>query len=211
MRLRATLLSLAGTGVAIAIAAFLLLPQGKGRQPASDVDPITNDLCIVAPPTPYDPASGLAMLAPRPLPADARCPVCGMYPARFPRWAAQVIFRDGDAHYFDSPVDLFVFLQRVDRYNRRYTLDDVAASHVTDFETGQWIEAKNALFVHGSRALGPMRDTDLPAFSSRKAADGFVHGHAGKVLTFSQVTPELLRSLSRNVHDRHGHPDRIRE
>jgi nitrous oxide reductase accessory protein NosL len=203
MRLRAKLLSLAGAGVAIAIAAFLLLPQGKGRQPVSDVNSITNDLCIVAPPTPYDPTSGLVMLAPRPIPADARCPVCGMYPARFPRWAAQVIFRDGDAHYFDSPVDLFVFLQRVDRYNRRYTLDDVAASHVTDFETGQWIEAKNALFVHGSSAFGPMRDADLPAFASSKAADGFARSRGGKVLTFSQVTPELLRSLSRNVHHRH--------
>ena len=203
MRLRAKLLSLAGAGVAIAIAAFLLLPQGKGRQPVSDVNSVTNDLCIVAPPTSYDPASGLAMLAPRPIPADARCPVCGMYPARFPRWAAQVIFKDGDAHYFDSPVDLFVFLQRVDRYNRRYTLGDVAASHVADFETGQGIEAKNALFVHGSSAFGPMRDADLPSFASRKAADGFARSRGGKVLTFSQVTPELLRSLSRNVHHRH--------
>ena len=203
MRLRTKLWPLAGAGVAIAIAASLLLPQGKGRQPVSDVNSVTNDLCIVAPPTPYDPASGLAMLAPRPLPADARCPVCGMYPARFPRWAAQVIFRDGYAHYFDSPVDLFVFLQRVDRYNRRYTLGDVAASHVTDFETGQWIEAKNAVFVHGSSVFGPMRDADLPAFASRKAADGFARSRGGKVLTFSQVTPELLRTLSRNVHHRH--------
>jgi copper chaperone NosL len=211
MRLRAKLLSLAGAGVAIAIVAFLLLPQGKGRQPVSDVNSVTNDLCIVAPPTPYDPASGLAMLAPRPIPADARCPVCGMYPARFPRWAAQVIFKDGDAHYFDSPVDLFVFLQRVDRYNRRYTLDDVAASHVTDFETGQWIDAKNAVFVHGSSTFGPMRDADLPAFASHKAADGFVRSHGGKVLTRAQITPELLRSLSRNVHHRHRHPDGIRE
>ncbi|MBU1396829.1 MAG: nitrous oxide reductase accessory protein NosL, partial [Gammaproteobacteria bacterium] len=109
MRRSARLVSLAGGVLAIAIAALLLLPLGK--QAARDANLFSNDLCIVAPATPYDPASGRAMLAPRPIPADARCPVCGMYPARFSRWAAQSIFKDGAAHYFDSPLDLFVFLQ----------------------------------------------------------------------------------------------------
>lgn len=203
MRLATKLLSLAAVAAAIAIAASLLLPHGKDTQPARNPDAVTNDLCIVAPPTPYDPASGLAMLAARPIPAEARCAVCGMYPARYPRWAAQAIFKDGAAHYFDSPVDMLVFLQRVDRYSRGYASGDVAASHVTDFQSGQWIEARDAIFVHGSSALGPMRDADLPAFASRKAADGFARSRGGKVLTFSQVTPELLRTLSRNVHHRH--------
>lgn len=187
--------------IAVAVAAVVLLPHGK--QAAQDPDLITNELCIVAPATPYDPASGLAMLAPRPIPADARCPVCGMYPARFPRWAAQSIFKDGAAHYFDSPIDLFVFLQRVDRYNSRYAVDDVAISFVTDFETGQWIEAQDAFFVHGSSAFGPMRDADLPAFASREAADTLTRSRGGKVLAFTEVTPELIQSLNRSVHHLH--------
>lgn len=200
MRLPVKLLSLGIVVLAIAVAAVALLPRGKAAQ---DLDLITNELCIVAPATPYDPASGLAMLAPKPIPADARCPVCGMYPARFPRWAAQTIFTDGAAHYFDSPINLFVFLQRVDRYDSRYTLDEVAVSFVTDFETGQWIKAQDAFFAHGSSAFGPMRDADLPAFASREAADSLTRSRGGKVLEFTEVTPELIESLNRSVHHRH--------
>lgn len=203
MRPPAKLLWLAGVVLAVSIAAFLLLPLGK--QTTHGVDRISNDLCIVAPATFYDASSGLAMRAPKPIPADARCPVCGMYPARIPRWAAQTVFKDGASHYFDSPVDLFVFLQKIDRFNRRYAGEDVAVSYVTDFETGLWIEAHHAFFVRGSTAFGPMRDADLPAFSTRKSADSLARSRGGKVLTYTHITPELIQSLSRNVHHRHSH------
>ncbi|MBN8762302.1 MAG: hypothetical protein BGP20_01035 [Thiobacillus sp. 63-78] len=193
-------LRLAG-GLTIALAAALLLLADA--QPARDSDLFDNELCIVAPATPYDPASGQPLYAPRPLPAEARCPVCGMYPARYPRWAAQVIFRDGAAHYFDSPVNLFNFLHKVSRYERRYTLDDVAVSYVRDFESGQWVEAGQAFFVQGSRVAGPMRNADLPAFANRAAADAFVRQHRGTVLTAPDMTPDRLASLSRNGRHRH--------
>lgn len=201
MRPAVKAVSLAGVVFVIAIAARL--PLSQDRQTAHDVDRITNALCIVAPATPYDSSSGLAMLAPKSIPADARCPVCGMYPARFPRWAAQIVFKDGASHYVDSPVDLFVFLQNTDRYARRYALKDISLSYVTDFEGGQWIEAHHAFFVLGSTALGPMRIADLPAFSSRKLAETFARSRGGKVLTFRQVTPERVQPMSRNVHHRH--------
>lgn len=191
---------LSSGGIALALTASLLLPADG--QTARDAD-LSNDLCIVAPATPYDPASGLAMYAPRPVPAAARCPVCGMYPARFPRWAAQVIFKDGAAHYFDSPVNLFDFLNKVHRYDRRHTRDDVAASYVSDLESGQWIEVEHAFFVQGSAAVGPMRRPDMPAFASRKAAEVFARHYGGTVLTPADVTPTLLRSLGSNAPHRH--------
>jgi len=201
MRLAPSRLEWLGIGFAVAIAAVLLLPQDNlaSRHP----DSIDNELCIVAPASPYDPASGLAMLEARPVPASARCPVCGMYPARHPRWAAQIIFKEGSSHHFDSPVDLFVFLQRVERYNRGRTLDDVAVSYVTDFETGQSIDAKTAWFVYGSSAFGPMRNADLPAFSSRESATSLTRSKGGKVLLFNQITPDLLQHLNHNVHHAH--------
>ena len=201
MRLPAKLLPLGGVVFAVAIAAVLLLPRGKPA--VQGVDHITNDLCIVAPATPYDPGSGLDMLDPRPIPDKARCPVCGMYPARFQRWAAQTLFKDGDAHYFDSPVDLFAFQQRIDRHDKGHSISDIAVSFVSDFETGQSIEAQHAFFVHGSSVVGPMRDADLPAFAGRKAAEALTRSRGGKVLTFAEITPELILSLSRNLHHRH--------
>ena len=44
---------------------------------------------------------------------------------------------------------------------------------------------------------------DLPAFSTRQSADAFARKRNGKVLTFTQVTPELIQSMNRNVHHRH--------
>ncbi|HQT31738.1 MAG TPA: nitrous oxide reductase accessory protein NosL [Thiobacillus sp.] len=198
MRLPAKLILLAGAATAVAIAAYPLLPPGK--QANHNAESITNELCIVAPATPYDPSSGLAMLVPKSIPADARCPVCGMYPARAPHWAAQTVFRDGASHFFDSPIDLFAFLHRTDRTNKLYAPADIAVSYATDFETGQWIEAHHTFFVQGSSALGPMRDADLPAFSTRKSADDFARNRGGKVLVYKQVTPELIQSMNRNTH-----------
>lgn len=201
MRRTTTAIATLVTLAALAIAATQLLPLGSSA--TRSFDHVANELCIVAPATPYPPESGLDMLAPRAVPAEARCPVCGMYPARTPRWAGQVIFTDGAAHYFDSPVDLFSFLQRVDRHDRNYTADDVAMTFVTDFESGEWIETERAFFVHGSTLLGPMRDADLPAFSSRSAADALVAKRGGTVLTSREVTSELIQSLSQNLHHRH--------
>jgi len=185
---------LSSGGITIALtASLLLLADGQATR---EIDPGSNDLCIVAPATPYDPSSGLAMYAPRPIPANARCPVCGMYPARFPRWAAQAIFKDGAAHFFDSPVNLFDFLHRVNRYDRRYTLTDVAVSYVSELGSGQWIEARHAFSVSGSAAAGPMRKADLPAFASRKAAEAFSRRHGSTVLAAADVTPQPLQSLS---------------
>lgn len=126
-----------------------------------------------------------------------------MYPERTPRWAAQTVFLDGASHFFDSPVDLFVFLQRIDRGRTRYAPADIVASYVTDFETGQWIEAQHAFFVQGSTTMGPMRGADLPAFSTREAADAFTRGLGGKTLEFKQATPELIQSMNRNTHHHH--------
>ncbi len=201
MRLPAKLILLGGTATVVAIATYLLLPPGK--QASLNVGPVTNELCIVAPATLYDASSGLTMRAPKSIPADARCPICGMYPARSPRWAAQTVFRDGASHFFDSPIDMFAFLQRIDRYNKRYVQEDIAVSYVTDFESGQWIEAHRAFFVQGSTAMGPMRGADLPAFSTREAAEDFSRNQRGKVLAFEQVTPELIQSMNRNTHHRH--------
>lgn len=161
------------------------------------------DVCVVAPPTPYDPASGLPLTAPRVVPADARCPVCGMYPARSRDWAAQVILGNGDAQFFDSPLSLFVYLHDVARYSQGHHADDIVASYVSDADNGHWVPARNATYVHGSSARGPMRTGNLPAFAEAAAAQRFVRAHGGELLSTSDVTPELLHGLRATAA--HGH------
>ena len=163
-------------------------------------------VCVVAPPYPYDPASGLPIEAPRAIPKDARCPVCGMYPERSPAWAAQVIYRDGGVHYFDSPIDLMQFLNNVPGFSPGDTRADILSAWVRYGRTGQWLPHDKAWYVHGSDALGPMRMGDLPAFPTREAAQEFAGRRGGKVLSFEGVTPSILKSLSSDrSHAMHEH------
>lgn len=190
-------ISLAVTG---AVAVLLILGGSTPPQPAAL---LPDEVCLVAPPTPYDPKAGVALHAPRAVPPDARCPVCGMFPARAREWAAQIVFDNGDTQFFDSPLSLFIYLQDVGRYTRGRTTGDIAARYVTDVETGQWIDARDAWYVHGSSARGPMRAGNFPAFGSPEAAARFAQVRGGQVLRSADVTPALIDSLdgsSRHLH-----------
>lgn len=162
---------------------------------------LPDDVCIVAPTWPYDPASGRGPFEPRDIPPQARCPVCGMFPARAPRWAAQVIFDDGDAMFLDSPLMLFLFLADVPRYATGREASTVAARWVRDHDDGTWIDAGNARYVHGSRALGPMRAGNLPAFADAGRAARFAATEGGVVLRAGDIDATLLASLD----TRHDH------
>ncbi len=209
-RRRWLLAAVAGSAVAAAAALFgpehlpgMQSRSPSGSRPGSSPTRLPAELCVVAPALPYDPASGLPPHAPRPVSADARCPVCGMYPARDLRWAAQVIYADAAVHFFDSPLTLHQFLHDIERYGNGRIAADIAARWVTDFETGEWVDADRAFHVHGSDALGPMRAGNLPAFASQAAAQRFAQTHGGRVLPAAAIDRTLLQTLERR--SRHAH------
>lgn len=173
-------------------------------QRTPDVPPPPDDWCIVAPPTPYDPALGQPVTAARAVPADARCPVCGMYPARAPDWAAQVIFDNGDAQFFDSPLSLLRYLADVGHYSRGRDASQIMARYVTDTGTREWVALESAFLVHGSAALGPMRAGNLPGFATRSAAQAFAAQRGGKVLVAAQVDAPLLAGIDGGARHQHG-------
>lgn len=161
------------------------------------------EVCLLAPSLSYDPASGLERLAARAVPTDARCPVCGMFPARAPRWAAQVIYRDGDVHFFDSPLSLYLFLQDVARYANGRSRADVVVQFVTDTDGSGWIAAQGAYYVHGSSDMGPMRAGNLPAFATLAGAQAFASARGGRVVTATQIDDTMLRPLDTRSAHRH--------
>ncbi|HEY4664406.1 MAG TPA: nitrous oxide reductase accessory protein NosL [Comamonas sp.] len=176
--------------------------------PSSTVPSATlpgDDVCLVAPPTPYDPASGLPLTAPRSIPMDARCPVCGMFPYRAPAWAAQLIFAQGDAHFFDSPLSMFQFLQNIAHYSPGHSRSEVVAQYVSHSATtnGQeWLPAQDAIYVHGPQILGPMRTPNLQAFPSRATALAFAKPRAALMATYGEIDRSLIQRLGQ--HSRHG-------
>ena len=163
------------------------------------------DVCLVAPPTPRDATSGLPLTAARAVPAQARCPVCGMFPARAPEWAAQAIFEQGDAHFFDSPLSLFMYLQDAPRYHPGRAAPAIAAQYVSDSGAGPgaWLDARSAWYVHGSNARGPMRAGNLPAFATQEAAQAFARRRGGRVLGYAEVDRDLIASLAVGSHGSH--------
>ncbi|MBV2236044.1 MAG: nitrous oxide reductase accessory protein NosL [Sterolibacterium sp.] len=161
-------------------------------------------------------AVATATVSPKEIGKNMRCPVCGMFPARYPKWQAQVIFKDGDLRAIDSPVDLFRFLHNLPRYERKHAEQGraaIAAIYLTDHVKGGWVDARQAWFVAGSSARGPMNNADLPAFNGRPAAERFAASNGGRVLAFEEITAELVANLehetaaaTRHEHE-HEHPD----
>lgn len=191
---------LAGTALALGAGGLLAVAL---RPRSGGVPGLPAEVCIVAPLTPYDPASGLSPLAARPVPDEVRCPVCGMFAVRHPRWAAQVIFDDGAAQFFDSPAHLFLYLQSLDRYQRGRRVEDLRALHVADHRGSGWLPLAQAVFVQGSGVPGPMRTEDLPAFADHEAARAFIAEAGGTPALADDLRRALPAQLRAQAPHRH--------
>ena len=136
-------------------------------------------------------AMAAAQMPPKPGAKDL-CPVCGMLVSKYPNWVATIVYKDGHAHHFDGAKGMFKFWHGPAKYAAGHKREDMAAIWVTDFYNLQPIDARKAWYVIGSDVLGPMGDEFVPLASKEDAAD-FRKDHKGKrILTFEQVTLELV-------------------
>lgn len=126
------------------------------------------------------------------VPTGAKCPVCGMFVSKYPKWAAYMD-EGGKKHYFDGVKDMMKFYI----FDADFPFDRLAIKHmkVTDFYTLQSIDAKEAYYVSGSNVYGPMGN-ELVSFASKEAADNFKMDHGGSsVLMFGEITPKIVMGL----------------
>jgi len=129
-----------------------------------------------------------------PKPAD-KCPVCGMFVAKYPDWIAQAIYRDGSYAVFDGAKDLFRYLFNLPTYAPTKRAADIAALYVTDYYSLAVIDGKDAWYVSGSDVLGPMGRELIP-LAAEKEARQFMVDHKGKrLLRFGEVTADVLKGL----------------
>ncbi len=131
--------------------------------------------------------ASLDPLRPQTVGKELRCPVCGMYPALFPQWMAQIVFSDRQMIAFDSPAEMLRYLHEMPRYAKGRKADEIVRRYVSDYTTGGWLVAEEAIFVAGSRVRGPMREPDFPAFRSREAASAFANEHGGELRSFGEI------------------------
>lgn len=123
------------------------------------------------------------------------CPVCGMYVAPHPEWLAQIVFDDGSVLFFDGCKDLFKYLVARDRFAPDRRGAEPVSIFVTSYYDGTAIPAREAHYVIGSDAYGPM-GVELVPHPSAEAAQEFLRDHNGsRVVRFDDVTTQLLDDL----------------
>ncbi len=119
-----------------------------------------------------------------------KCPVCGMFVAPYPKWSAQIVFKDGTYAIFDGPKDLMKYYFAMSRYQKEKNAADIGGIFVTEYYTTRMMPARDVWFVSGSDVTGPMGAELIPVKGKREAGT-FMRDHAGKrLLRFDEVTPK---------------------
>ena len=129
-----------------------------------------------------------------PTPKD-KCPVCGMFVAKYPDWAASIVYRDGRTVHFDGVKDLLTYYLDPAKYDPSRKRSDITAIVVKDYYSLAFIDGKQAFYVIGSTVFGPM-GKELVPFARRADAEGFLQDHQGKrIVHFGEITAATLKEL----------------
>jgi nitrous oxide reductase accessory protein NosL len=130
----------------------------------------------------------------KPAPKD-KCPVCGMFVAKYPDFLAEIIFRDGTYAFFDGAKDMFKYYFNLAKYNPKKKLSDIESIYVTDYYDLTLTDALKAFYVMGSDVYGPMGNELIP-FRNSSDAQEFMKDHRGKtILKFQEITSEKIKGL----------------
>ncbi len=128
---------------------------------------------------------------------EDKCPVCGMFVYKYPKWAAKLEFvKHEHKHYyvFDGVKDMIKFVHNPKKYNEHEKMTEQKLL-VTDYYTQYAIDGKEAFYVVGSDTLGPMGNELIP-FKYEEDAKIFLKDHQGtSIFKFSEITSELICKL----------------
>lgn len=153
-------------------------------------------LVILAACTPDEPPAAAHEIA-----AGTVCALDGMLLNDYPGPKAQIHYADGNLEFYCDTVEMFNMVLRPEsarRVRALYTQDMGKADWKTP--RGHWIDARQALYVHGSRIKGSMGPT-LASFASRADADAFARKNGGRVLPFDEVHLDMVDLHGGAAHD----------
>lgn len=132
---------------------------------------------------------------------DTVCSLDGMVLADYPGPKAQMHYVQGQPDFFCDTMEMFSLYLRPEQQKR------VTAIYVQDMGKAEWdnprnhwIDARTAVYVHGSKRRGSMGPT-LASFSREDEARAFAEKHGGKVLRFAEVKPEMVILDGGALHD----------
>ena len=128
---------------------------------------------------------------------EEKCPVCGMFVYKYPKWASRLYFqKEGKehSHAFDGVKDMAKYVQTPATYHahKDFNVDRIV---VTDYYTQLAIDGRSAYYVVGSDVLGPMGHELIP-FKNETDAKTFMKDHKGSaIVTFDKITPQMICKL----------------
>jgi nitrous oxide reductase accessory protein NosL len=119
-----------------------------------------------------------------------KCPLCGMYSARYPKFNCQIVFKDGSYEAFDSAIGLLVYLHFPDKTGIK--LKPIAGIYFKDYLKASWLEADKAFFVTGSEIRGPMGVQFVPVDSQQAAEELKKQAQGKDIIHFKMINRQYL-------------------
>jgi nitrous oxide reductase accessory protein NosL len=115
-----------------------------------------------------------------------KCPVCGMFLYKYPRWVSRIEYNDKNVS-FDGIKDMMKYY-----FEHKHNIKVIL---VQEYYSQKTMNAKDAYFVLGSDIYGPMGN-ELIAFRDEKSAIRFSLDHRGqKIVRFNEITSDEVYKL----------------
>jgi nitrous oxide reductase accessory protein NosL len=114
----------------------------------------------------------------------------------FPKWICEAELKNGKKVQFASVKSMMQLFFHQEYFKKRKLVDDVVKTiYVQDFISGRKIEAQKAVYLFGSRMIGPHGD-DLIPFESEDNAKVFMLKNGGtKILPYKKLSKGLIKYL----------------
>jgi nitrous oxide reductase accessory protein NosL len=126
------------------------------------------------------------------VPQDAKCPVCGMFVSKYPKWSTMMEI-EGKEYFFDGVKDMMKYY--IFDGDFPYNRNEISQMYVSDYYTLQRLPAKEAFYVLDSDVYGPMGHELIP-FKLKKSAETFYSEHHGKaIVKFDEITDTMVMAL----------------
>lgn len=127
---------------------------------------------------------------------DEKCPVCGMFAYKYPKWATRMNYAENGksvSHAFDGVKDMMKFYLNPSKWGNYTKHKDAELTIlVSDYYTSDAMDGKKAFYVVGSDVMGPMGKEFVP-FKTFKSAQTFMKDHKGlQIVEFSQIDEALV-------------------
>jgi copper chaperone NosL len=151
---------------------------------------------------------------PHPLTAEAIGQYCGMNVLEHPGPKGQILLKSRiDPVWFSSARDTIAFTLLPEEPK------DILAIYVSDMAkapswdqpgASNWIDARKAWFVIGSKMRGGMGAEEAVPFSERDAAERFARDNGGRVVAFAAIPPDYVLGGTTTGAAADAHDDRHR-